>query len=275
MPDNTKTSPLATPVPGTVQTKQSLQDDEITIDLVQLFYELRRHLVLLILATILGGGLGFAISRFVLTPTYTSTSMIYVMSKETTLTSLADLQIGSQLTQDYKVLVTSRTVMEDVIQKLGLKYDYATLRRKVTLDNPSNTRILNISVLDTDPKMAKQLTDAVADSASSYIADIMEQDPPKIIEYGEIPLHKTGPKTGRNTAIAALLFLMAAVAFVTIDMLTNDTIKTEDDIENYFGLPVLAAIPEKDAAAAKKSEQYSYGSPKSCNKNVKKGAKRG
>ena len=165
--------------------------------------------------------------------------------------------------------------MEDVIQKLGLKYDYATLRRKVTLDNPSNTRILNISVLDTDPKMAKQLTDAVADSASSYIADIMEQDPPKIIEYGEIPLHNTGPKTGRNTAIAALLFLMAAVAFVTIDMLTNDTIKTEDDIENYFGLPVLAAIPEKDAAAAKRSEQYNYAAnPKSRNRNVKKGAKR-
>ena len=276
MPDNSKTSQPNTSAPNTAATnKRNAQNDVITIDLVQLFYELRRHIVLLILTTIIGGGLGFAISRFVLTPTYTSTSMIYVMSKETTLTSLADLQIGSQLTQDYKVLVTSRTVMEDVIQKLGLKYDYATLRRKVTLDNPSNTRILNISVLDTDPKMAKQLTDAVADSASSYIADIMEQDPPKIIEYGEIPLRKTGPKTGRNTAIAALLFLMAAVAFVTIDMLTNDTIKTEDDIENYFGLPVLAAIPEKDATAAKKSEQYNYAAnPKSRNRNVKKGAKR-
>lgn len=276
MPDNSKTLQPNTSAPNTpAANKRNAQNDVITIDLVQLFYELRRHIALLILTTVIGGGLGFAISRFVLTPTYTSTSMIYVMSKETTLTSLADLQIGSQLTQDYKVLVTSRTVMEDVIQKLGLKYDYATLRKKVTLDNPSNTRILNISVLDTDPKMAKQLTDAVADSASSYIADIMEQDPPKIIEYGEIPLHKTGPKTGRNTAIAALLFLMAAVAFVTIDMLTNDTIKTEDDIENYFGLPVLAAIPEKDAAAAKKSEQYNYAAnPKSRNKNVKKGAKR-
>ena len=204
MPDNTKTTQPNTPAAN----KRNAQNDVITIDLVQLFYELRRHIALLILTTVIGGGLGFAISRFVLTPTYTSTSMIYVMSKETTLTSLADLQIGSQLTQDYKVLVTSRTVMEDVIQKLGLKYDYATLRRKVTLDNPSNTRILNISVLDTDPKMAKQLTDAVADSASSYIADIMEQDPPKIIEYGEIPLRKTGPKTGRNTAIAALMTMV-------------------------------------------------------------------
>ena len=274
MPDNLKNAQQNSSVPSAMAKKQNGQDEDV-IDLMELFFALRKHLVLLILTAIIGGGLGFAVSRFVLTPTYTSTSMIYVMSKETTLTSLADLQIGSQLTQDYKVLTTSRTVMEDVIQKLGLKYDYMTLRSKVSLDNPTDTRILNISVLDTDPQMAKKLTDTVADSASSYIADIMEQDPPKIIEYGEIPLQKTGPKTGRNTMMGALLFLLVAVAFVTIDMLTNDTIKTEDDIENYFGLPVLATIPEKDAAAAKKSEQYNYNAnPKSRNKNVKKGAKR-
>ena len=274
MPDNSKNAQQNNSMPSTMAKKQNGQDEDV-IDLMELFFALRKHIVLLILTAIIGGGLGFAVSRFVLTPTYTSTSMIYVMSKETTLTSLADLQIGSQLTQDYKVLTTSRTVMEDVIQKLGLKYDYMTLRSKVSLDNPTDTRILNISVLDTDPKMAKKLTDAVADSASSYIADIMEQDPPKIIEYGEIPLQKTGPKTGQNTMMGALLFLLAAVAFVTIDMLTNDTIKTEDDIESYFGLPVLATIPEKDAAAAKKSDQYNYNAnPKSRNKSVKRGAKR-
>lgn len=179
-------------------------DDDFEIDFMELFFMFRQHLLMLILAFLVGGGLGYAVSKFVLTPTYTSTSMIYVMSKETTLTSLADLQIGSQLTEDYKVLVTSRTVMEDVIKKLSLDMDYYDLRKKITLDNPNNTRILNISVLDTDPQRAKRLTDAVADSASDYIADIMEQDPPKIIEYGEIPLRKTGPKTGRNAIIMAV-----------------------------------------------------------------------
>lgn len=165
-------------------------DDDFEIDFMELFFMFRQHILMLILAFLVGGGLGYAVSKFVLTPTYTSTSMIYVMSKETTLTSLADLQIGSQLTEDYKVLVTSRTVMEDVIKKLSLDMDYYDLRKKITLDNPNNTRILNISVLDTDPQRAKRLTDAVADSASDYIADIMEQDPPKIIEYGEIPLRR-------------------------------------------------------------------------------------
>jgi capsular polysaccharide biosynthesis protein len=231
------------------------QDDEIEIDLGQLFFALRQRIVYLLLALVLGLGLGFGVSRFVLTPTYTSTSMIYVMTKETTLTSLADLQIGSQLTTDYKVLITSRTVMEDVIQKLGLDMDYNQLRSKITLDNPSNTRILNISVLDTDPAKAKQITDAVAESASNYIADIMEQDPPKIIEYGEIPLKKTGPHNTRNAVISGVLAMLLVAGWVTIDTITNDTIKTEDDIENYFGVPVLAAIPKKDPEAARRAEK--------------------
>ncbi len=252
MPDNNQLQPNNLVAINTV-------DDDDEIDLAQIFFELRKNIVILVLALVLGGGVGYMVSRFIMVPTYTSTSMIYVMSKETTLTSLADLQIGSQLTSDYKVLVTARTVMEDVIKKLNIEdMDYIGLRNKITLDNPQNTRILNISVLDTDPKRAKAITDAVSESASEYIADIMEQDPPKIIEYGEIPLKKTGPHTGRNTLIAAFMFMMVAVAGVVISTITNDTIRTEADIENYFNLPVLAAIPEKDPDAAKKSEQYNY-----------------
>ena len=231
------------------------EDDTIEIDLVQLFFALRQRIVYLIIALVLGLGLGYGISRFALTPTYTSTSMIYVMTKETTITSLTDLQIGSQLTTDYQYLITSRTVMEDVIQKLGLDMEYPELRQKITLDNPKDTRILNISVLDTDPEEAKRITDAVAESASNYIADIMEQDPPKIIEYGEVPIEKTSPHNTRNAAIAGLLAMLIVVGWITIDTVTNDTIKTEDDIENYFGVPVLAAIPRKDPEAARKAEK--------------------
>ncbi|OON85015.1 polysaccharide export protein [Oribacterium sp. C9] len=237
---------------------RSKKDDTIEIDLLELYIEIKRRLWLLILSAVLCGAMGYMVSRFVLTPTYTSTSMIYVVSKETTLTSLADLQIGSQLTNDYKVLVTSRTVLEDVIKRLALDMNYLELRRKITLNNPANTRILNISLLDTDPGRAKQLTDTVADCASDYIADIMEQDPPKIIEYGEIPLRKTGPNTMRNAVMTALAGVMIVCGGIFINIITNDAIKTEDDIERYFGVPVLASIPEIDEKAAEKARHYGY-----------------
>lgn len=246
-----------------VQINQILDDDEDSIDFFEIYIEIKRRLWMVIFSAVLCGAMGYMVSRFVLTPTYTSTSMIFVMSKETTLTSLADLQIGSQLTNDYKVLVTSRTVLEDVIKRLALDMNYLELRKKITLDNPANTRILKISLLDTDPGRAKQLTDTVADCASDYIADIMEQDPPKIIEYGEIPLQKTGPKTARNALLAALMGMAIVCCGIVIATITNDAIKTEDDIEEYLGVPVLASIPEIDEKAAEKARHYGYDRRKS------------
>ena len=217
--------------------------DEIEIDLMELFLAFRKRLAAILLAGLIGGILGFGYSRLILTPIYTSTSMIYVIGTENIISSLADLQIGTQLTQDYKVMITNRSVMQRVIDELGLTYNYKTLRKKITVSNPTGTRIMNISVDDPDPVMAKEIVDAVARSASNYIADIMEQDPPKIIEEGEVPTQKTSPSNSRNALIAAVLAMMAVMGVITFQVITNDTIKTEDDIHNYFGVTVLAVVP--------------------------------
>ena len=222
---------------------RDMEDDEIEIDLWELFLEFRKHILGIVLAGLIGGILGFGISKIAITPTYTSTSMIYVMGSENIISSLADLQIGAQLTQDYKVLVTSRSVMEKVVDELGLDFDYKRLRRKIGLNNPNNTRILQISVTDTDPVRAKRITDSVAKCASEYIAEIMEQDPPKIIEYGEIPTQKTAPSNTKNGLIGALLGVLCVMGFLTINVLMNDSVKTEDDIRRAIGSSVLAVVP--------------------------------
>ena len=87
--------------------EKTYDDDEIEIDLLELLGEFRRKIWIILGIIILFGGVSGAFSAFVLTPQYKSTAMVYILSKETTLTSLADLQIGSQLTKDYKIIVTS------------------------------------------------------------------------------------------------------------------------------------------------------------------------
>lgn len=91
---------------------------------------LKRKLWLILIMAFLGGGIAGAFSKFVLIPQYNSSAMLYILSKETTLTSLADLQIGSQLTKDYTVIVTSRPVLEEVISRLNLDITYKELREK-------------------------------------------------------------------------------------------------------------------------------------------------
>lgn len=222
---------------------QEHDDDEI--DLLELLLALKKRLIWIILAAVLGGGISGAFSYYVLTPQYTSTAMVYMLSKETTLTSLADLQIGSQLTQDYRVIVTSRPVLDDVIEQLGLDMSYKDLRNKLTIENPSNTRILSISAADPDPEMAKKIVDAIARISSDYIGDIMEMVPPKLIESGEVPREKSSPNNTKNALTGVLVGGMLVCALVLLEALFNDTVKNDEDVARHLGLTVLASVPER------------------------------
>ena len=121
--------------------------DEVEIDLRELFGVLKSKLWIILLITILAAGIaGFASDRM-LTPIYESTTKLYVVNKSQSISSLSlsDLQLGSQLTKDYMVLVKSRPVTEQVISNLGLTMTHEELVNILTISNPTDTRILEIS----------------------------------------------------------------------------------------------------------------------------------
>lgn len=221
-------------------------DDEIEIDLWEILFALRAKAWLIILALVVGSGLAMAYSKVVLTPQYTSTSMVYILSKETTLTSLADLQIGSQLTKDYRVVATSRPVLQEVIDTLALDMEYEELKKAVKLDNPSDTRILSISIEDPDPARAKAIVDSVAKVSSTHIGDIMEMTPPKIIEDGIVSDEPSSPHTKKNVAVGGLAAAFVVCFLIVLQVILNDTIRTEEDVEKYLQLSILAAVPERE-----------------------------
>ena len=259
MSDSKPTPQTNTAIPQQSAAMQ-LRDQQYTeIDLVQLFFELKKHFVAILLAAIIGGGIAGVVSMFALTPQFRSTSMMYIVSKETTLTSLADLQIGSQLTNDYKTIITSRPVLQSVCDSLGLPYSYRTLSGKVTVNNPTNTRIISITVEDPDPQMAKQLTDAIANTSSDFIGDIMEMVPPKMIESGEVPTSKSSPSNSRNCMIGTMIGALLVCAWVTLQMLLNDTITTTDDVQNYLGLSVLASVPTREKTTEEEKNEKKFG----------------
>lgn len=226
--------------------EMNYDNDEIEIDLWEVLMAWKRKWWAILLAAVVCGGLTGAFSKFVITPQYTSQAMLYILSKETTLTSLADLQIGSQLTQDYKIIVTSRPVLEDVISQFDLNLEYKEMVKRIEIENPNNTRILTIAVQDPDPYLAKNLADAVAKTASEYIGDLMEMVPPKIIEQGVVATEKTSPSNGRNALIGAVIGMVLVCGALVLQVIMNDTIRTEEDVAKYLGLTVLALVPEKE-----------------------------
>ncbi len=225
--------------------EKQYDDEEIEIDLRAILLEWRKRWWMIAAALVAGALAAGLFSRVILSPVYESTSMMYVLSKETTLSSLADLQMGTQLTQDYKVLVTSRPVLEEVISELGLDMDYEDLQEAVSINNPSDTRILTITVSNSDPVMAKTIVDEIAQTASGYIGSIMEMVPPKIVEEGQVPEYQSSPSVKRNAALGGVVGAVLVCGVLTLLVILNDTIRTEEDVERYLGLTTLALVPER------------------------------
>lgn len=223
--------------------KSENYDDYIEIDLVELFYAIISRWTIILLTTVVLATLGYCYGRFVVTPVYSSNSALYVLSKSTSITSMADIQVGANLTNDYMVVIKGRPVLEQVIENLGLDMDYDALKNKVSVTNESNTRILNISVRDHDIKLAKVIADEIANVSSSFISEKMDQDPPTILQYGYTDTKRVNRSPNSYAAIFAFLGLIVSAGIVVLLYLINDKIMTPEDLEKRTGLNTLATLP--------------------------------
>lgn len=224
-------------------------NEDIEIDLLELFQAVKQKLWIVILSGIVFATIAGLVSSFVLKPVYKSKSTLYILTKSTTLASLADLQIGTQLTQDYMILVKSRPVVEAVIEDVGIDMKYEALLSCLTVSNPSNTRYLDISISYSDPYLAKQIVDSFARISSERIVQIMASEKPTLVEEGYMNPTPIGPNSKKNIMIGGILGALLAGGIVVLLYILDDTIKDADDVSRYLGLTTLGLIPiEEDGA---------------------------
>lgn len=233
---------------------QSAADD--TIDLVALFYLLLGHIWKIIFVALLCGVIAFFGTKFLVKPTYVSTSKIYVVSaSNNSAIDLSDLQIGSQLTSDYQELLLSRPILEDVISNLGLEgITYGQLGGMISISNTEDTRILAITVTSTDPDLSAEIANEVVNQAMIYLPRIMETDAPNLVEAAIPASSKSSPSYSKNALMGAMIGAVIVCGIVIIQFLMNDTLGTPDDVENYLGVQPLATIPEAKFDKKKKKK---------------------
>lgn len=231
---------------------------DIEVDLVEIFFLLKKKLWIILLAGLTVAGVLGAITKYLVQPLYSSTSKLYILTKSTSITSFADIQIGSSLTKDYIQLVQSRPVVEQVIKNLNLNRDYEQLLKQVTFSNPTDTRILVMTAEDPDPVLAKDIVDQFARVSRETLSAIMKTDEPSIVELGYIAEKPVSPNMFKNILIGAILGAVVSSAVIIMLYLIDDTVKSADDIEKYLGLNTMAAIPlqEEDKKTKKNSRKH-------------------
>lgn len=217
--------------------------DEIEIDLGEIFHVLKkRFLIILLTAVIFAAGSGIY-SFLIADPVYESTSRLYILTQSTSITSLADIQMGSSLAADYLELIKSRPVVEEVIRNLDIDMEYEEMAEKLSVINPTDTRILNISVQDTDAALTTKAANEFAKVAKKQISDIMKTDEPSMWEVAIYPDEPIKPEKAKIIIIAFLLGAILSALVVVVMYVLNDKIKNAEDIERYLGLNTLAQVP--------------------------------
>lgn len=231
-------------------------EEETEIDLIDLAWALLDKIHYIVLCFLIGAVIMNAYSYFLVRPTYKSTAKMYVVSaSKNSVVDLDALNIGTSLTADYEQLMLSYPVLEQVINKLNLDMDSDTLAKMITLENPTDTRILNINVVSTDPKSARDIANTLMAVSVDYLPKTMSTNAPNVAQKAKLADHKDGPSYTKYTMIGALAGAFLYCMYLVVKYLMDDTIHTADDMEKYFDIVPLAVIPDVSELASEKQQK--------------------
>lgn len=231
-------------------------EEETEIDLIDLAWALLDKIHYIVLCFLIGAVIMNAYSYFLVRPTYKSTAKMYVVSaSKNSVVDLDALNIGTSLTADYEQLMLSYPVLEQVINKLNLDMDSDTLAKMITLENPTDTRILNINVVSTDPKSARDIANTLMDVSVDYLPKTMSTNAPNVAQKAKLADHKDGPSYTKYTVIGALAGAFLYCMYLVVKYHMDDTIHTADDMEKYFDIVPLAVIPDVSELASEKQQK--------------------
>ena len=138
--------------------------------------------------------------------------------------------------------------------------DNKELKKKISVNVPTDTRIVTITVEDSSPELAQAIADSIRNSASAHISAVMNTEAVNVVEEADLPLQPSSPKVFKNTAIGGAVGSFFAIVIVILIYIMDDTIKNPDDIEHYLKVSVLGSIPyvdERDEEEEKKSKRKS------------------
>ncbi|MGX7112359.1 Wzz/FepE/Etk N-terminal domain-containing protein [Gemella cuniculi] len=224
------------------------EKDFIQIDIMLLLRRLWEKKIIIALITLMFTAVSLAYSLFIATPKYASTTKVYVVNqkKGDQAITTQDVQLGTLLVKDYKEIILSNKVMNDVAEKNNLAISSKALASKISVDAPKDTRIISITVTDKDPQVASTLANAVREVSANQIKEVTKIDDVTTLEEAKAATTPSSPNIFRNGVLATVLGFILAVAGVVLLELLDDRIKRPEDLEEGMNLVLLGVIPSTD-----------------------------
>ena len=224
-----------------------------TIDLLEVLNAVRQHILAIILTTLVLAAAGFGVSKFLMTPMYQASALMIVNTRQDITSNVTSDQINSatKLVSTYSIILKSDTVLNQVIQNLGLSLDYQHLAERVTVSAVDDTQVMKVTVTSDNPEWARQVCEQITQISPDVILEAVEAGSVKVISNASISPEPVSPNVSRNTALGAVAGLVISVGIVFLMVLLDNKINNEEDVSKYLDLTVVGVIPEYEGGKRK------------------------
>ena len=224
-----------------------------TIDLLEVLNAVRQHILAIILTTLVLAAAGFGVSKFLMTPMYQASALMIVNTRQDITSNVTSDQINSatKLVSTYSIILKSDTVLNQVIQNLGLSLDYQHLAERVTVSAVDDTQVMKVTVTSDNPEWARQVCEQITQISPDVILEAVEAGSVKVISNASISPEPVSPNVSRNTARGAVAGLVISVGIVFLMVLLDNKINNEEDVSKYLDLTVVGVIPEYEGGKKK------------------------
>lgn len=226
------------------------QQGEREIDLRFIFEILKKNIIPLVLVTVIVGAMALFGSMIFIPKQYEADAMLIVNNKQSDsqVINSGEIVAAQNLAEVYSIIIKSDTVLQQVIDDLKLNMTYEQLYKAISVSSVDSTQVISIKMRNTDPDFAKEIIADVVKVAPDVIKDKVEAGSVKVISEARISNNgnPVSPSLTKNALFGAIIGFVITLAIVFIKAFFRNTLKTESDITNTLGIPLLGIIPEID-----------------------------
>ena len=239
------------------------ENKEIEINLVELFKVFRKNLFLIILAPIIMGAIFFLVNQFLIDPTYQASTTLIVgqsanknnAAAQNPTVNYNEVLTNQKLVTTYSQIAKSDSVVNKVIQDLGLNQNYTQVKGMFSVTGLKDTEIIVISSINESPEFAINLVNKVAEVLRDNIKEIYQIENVRILDTAKIgTTPRIGPKVSRNAVLGALLGLLLVLTILTLKFLFDRTLRNEDQLKDHYEYPILGSVPDTNPDDTKNRE---------------------
>lgn len=218
-------------------------------DLFTMFWNKKVQIILIVAIFVV---IGIIYTIGFVTPVYTSTTTLVLagQTSDNTVTNTTsdaitstDLTLNSKLVGTYRELVTSDKVVRQVISNLGIDVDVEDLKKNITVTSVEDTELIEISVTNENPTYAMQIANETVELFKEQVAEIYNINNVHVVDAAEEEAVPSNVNHTKDVIIFAFMGIVVAVMYVIIANMLDTTIKSREEIEKLYKVPVLAEIP--------------------------------